>query len=216
MNSEEKIKRPVFAVHYDPRLPALPSIIKKHWRTMVTNDPYLKEVFPLPPLVAYKRPQNIKEKLIRSKIPSSPMKRPKRIIPGMTKYNNCPICPFVQEGKSVRSTVSNYTVDINQQVNCQTRNILYCISCAKCSIQYVGESERTLQDRFSEHKGYAINQEVNKATGQHFNLKGCKVSDMRVSIIEKIFSQDAAIKKEREKFYIMKMNTKYKGLNSVT
>ena len=134
----------------------------------------------------------------------------------MTKCNNYPICPFVQEGKSVRSTVSNYTVDINQQVNCQTRNILYCISCAKCSIQYVGESERTLQDRFSEHKGYAINKKVNKATGQHFNMKGHKVSDMRVSIIEKIFSQDAAIRKEREKFFIMKMNTKYKGLNSVT
>ena len=112
------------------------------------------------------------QKLIRSKIPSSPMKRPRRIIPGMTKCNKCPICPFVQEGKSVRSTVSNYTVDINQPVNCQTRNILYCISCAKCSIQYVGESERTLQDRFSEHKGYAINQKVNKAKSQKMTDQG--------------------------------------------
>ena len=85
VDSEEKMKRPVFAVHYDPRLPALPSIIKRHWRTMVTNDPHLKEVFPLPPLVAYKRPQNIREKLIRSKIPSAPQKRLRRIrvVPGL-------------------------------------------------------------------------------------------------------------------------------------
>ena len=55
--------------------------------------------------------------------------------------------------------------------------------------------------------------EDSKREGQHFNLKGHKVSDMRVRIIEKIFSQGAAIRKEREKFYIMKINTKYKGLN---
>ena len=61
-----------------------------------------------------------------------------------------------------------------------------------------------------------MSKKVNKATGQHFSIKGNKVSDMGVSIIEKIFSQDAAIRKEREKFFIMKMNTKYKGLNSVT
>ena len=183
---------------------------------MVTNDPHLKEVFPLPPLVAYRRPQNIREKLIRSKIPSTPERRPKRIIPGMTKCNKCPICPFVQEGKSVRSTVSNYTVDINRPVNCQSRNILYCISCAKCSVQYVGESEWTLQDPLSEHRGYAMNNKINKATGEHFSTRGHRVSDMRVTIIEKIFSQDAAIRKEREKFYIMKLNTKYKGLNRMT
>ena len=47
INTEEKARRPVFSVLYDPRLPALPSIVKKHWRTMVASDPHLKEVFPL-------------------------------------------------------------------------------------------------------------------------------------------------------------------------
>ena len=61
-------RRPVFVLHYDPRLPSVTGIVKKHWRTM-TQDPRLKEVFPAPPLEAFKRPQNIKEKLIRSKVP---------------------------------------------------------------------------------------------------------------------------------------------------
>ena len=50
-------RRPVFAVMYDPRLPALPSIVKKHWRTMVESDPHLKEVFPLPPLWPIENPR---------------------------------------------------------------------------------------------------------------------------------------------------------------
>ena len=83
-------------------------------------------------------------------------------------------------------------------------------------MQYIGESERTLRDRFSEHKGYVVNSKLTKATGEHFNLKGHKVSDMRITILEKIFSSDPAVRKEREKYYISKMNTKYKGLNKIT
>ena len=67
-----------------------------------------------------------------------------------------------------------------------------------------------------EHKGYVINEKINKTTGEHYNSKGHKVSDMRVTILEKIFSLDTAFRKEREKFHIMKMNTRYKGLNQVT
>ena len=83
-------------------------------------------------------------------------------------------------------------------------------------MQYIGESERSLQDRFSEHKSYAMNQKVNKATGQHFSEKGHKASDMRVTILEKVFSLDAAVRKERERYFITKMNTKYKGMNRIT
>ena len=214
-NTKNTVKRPVFAVMYDPRLPALPAIMKKHWRTMVENDPHLKEAFPLPPLVAYKRPQNVRDKLIRAKIPQTE-KRLKRNIGGMKKCGNCPICPFIKEGKTIQSTASKFKIDVNKPVNCQSRNILYCIQCDKCRIQYIGESERTLQERFSEHKGYAQNNNKKKSTGEHFSQQGHKISDMKVTVIEKIFSSDPAIRKEREKFYIMKMNTKYKGLNKIS
>ena len=63
-------RRPVLSVEYHPSLPALSSILKRHWRVM-SQDPYLKEVFPLPPIVAYIRPANLKDKLIRARIPGN-------------------------------------------------------------------------------------------------------------------------------------------------
>ena len=78
--------------------------------------------------------------------------------------------------------------------------MVHCILCPKCRFQYIGESERSLQDRFSEHKGYVVNKHLNKATGEHFNL-------------EKIYSQDEMVRKERETMFIRKINTKYKVLN---
>ena len=49
-------ERPVFVIQYDPRLPSISGIVKKHWRTMTSIDPKMKETFPFPPLVAYRVP----------------------------------------------------------------------------------------------------------------------------------------------------------------
>ena len=164
-------------------------------------------------MVAYKRPQNIKDKLIRAKIPPTAPSRPKRELPGMKKYLNCPTCPFVKTGKTVKSNQNNCVVDINTNVTCQTKNIIYLLSCKKCPEQYIGESHRTLQDRFADHRGYVNNQNLTKATGLHFNQKGHKISDMEITILEKIYNKNDQFRKQREKMWINRFNTKYKGMN---
>ena len=130
--------------------------------------------------------------------------------------NDCPICPFVKTGQMVKSVQSDYRVEINRNVDCQTKNLIYLISCKKCQTQYVGETARTLQSRISEHLGYIKNQKLTKATGEHFNFKGHKQSDLQESIIEKLNSTSEQFRKQREKMFIQKFNTKYKGLNQKT
>ena len=64
---------------------------------MTTVDPQLKETFPLPPMVAYRRPANLREKLIRAKVPKPMPSRPKRTMKGMRKcrkksnFGECPL-----------------------------------------------------------------------------------------------------------------------------
>ena len=86
--------RKVFAVKYDPRLPSIPGILHKHYCTMVQDDPYLKSVFPKPFLVAYKRAQNLREKLIHSKVPPAQPSRPRRELKGMHKCNKPSLCDY--------------------------------------------------------------------------------------------------------------------------
>ena len=209
---EKSTGRAIFVVTFDSRLPSVQKIIKKHWRTMVKNDPHLKEVFPDPPLVAYRKPKTIRNYLIRAKIPKI-TGRPKRQIFSMKKCLNCPICPFVVEGRIVKSTATDAVVELNAAVTCQTRNIIYCITCTKCNEQYIGQSERSLQNRFSEHRDYVKQEKVGKATGWHFNKKGHSVHDMVVSILEKVHTSDDLEREERESMYIRKFNTKYRGIN---
>ena len=60
--------RPIFGVSFDPRIPNLSNITRKHWRSMTTTDNYLKDVFPQPPMIAYRRPKNIREFIIKAKL----------------------------------------------------------------------------------------------------------------------------------------------------
>ena len=182
----------------------------------MVQDPRLKEIFPQPPLVAYKRPPNIKDKLIRAKVPKSMNTRPKRIIPGMKRCLRCGVCPFVEEGKTVRSTSNNIKVDVNTSVSCTTSNVVYLIGCKKCTQQYIGETERTVRERFLEHKGYVTSKLLSKATGAHFNQQGHSFSDMKVTVLEKIFNKNPQYRKTREKMWINRFNTKYKGLNKIS
>ena len=74
--------RPTFVVSYDPRLPSISNITRKHWRAMNNQDDYLGSVFPEPPIVSYSRQKNIGESKIRAKVAAQ---RQHRIQRGMKK-----------------------------------------------------------------------------------------------------------------------------------
>ena len=109
------------------------------------------------------------------------------------------ICSFVQVGTKVKATQNSYTLEINEEVNCQTKNVIYIIGCQKCNEQYVGETSRTLQESFVEHLGYVRNKLLNKATGEHSYIKGHNQSDIKISILEKLHSNNDQLRKQREK-----------------
>ena len=94
------LKRPVFAVKYDPWLPSIFQIQARHWRTMKSQDNYLQKVFPEPPLTGYRRQKNLREYLIRANVPGPPG-RNQRNIKGMSKCGFS-ACPFIKKGKYVK------------------------------------------------------------------------------------------------------------------
>ena len=206
--------RPVFVVLYDPRLPSIPAIVKKHWRVMC-QDPYLKRVYPKPPLVAFRRQRNIREKLIRAKVPAAPT-RPRRILPGMRSCGRCVNCAYIKTGQTVKSIASNYQVQLTESFDCQTKNIIYLIECRKenCTKrQYIGKTTDPLTKRFGAHRGYVRNKLLAKATGAHFNLPGHQMSDMSITVVEKIYNDNPLFLREREAVNINLFNVKDKGIN---
>ncbi|XP_063415986.1 uncharacterized protein LOC134697633 [Mytilus trossulus] len=66
-NKATRADRIPFVVTFHPDLTNISSSIRKHWR-LIENDSSLKEIFPSPPLIAYRRPKNLKDILVTSKV----------------------------------------------------------------------------------------------------------------------------------------------------
>ena len=196
-------------------LPSVSHILQKHWRVM-KSDPYLKKVFPEPPMVAFRRTDNLRKKLIKAKVPPPPPKRKKREINGMKKCNHprCESCPFILQGKDVQSPFCATSVKINASLDCNSKNVVYGIFCDKsnCKQCYIGETQRKLKERLSEHKNSVRKNEKN-VIGVHFNGPGHSVENLKITAIEKVFARGQQIILKRESLWINNFEAEYKGLN---
>ena len=210
---QQKTNRPVFVVTFDPRLPSIPKITRKHWRSMVSQENYLANVFPEAPLVAFRRQRNIRENIIKAKVAPNTITRERRMLNGMKKCGKCIICSYVKEGNTIKS--NNFTWKINKKVTCQNSNVIYLIQCNKeqCKQQYIGFTTKVFRERMKQHLGYVRNKVLTQATGTHFNLKGHSKNNMEFTIVEKVRSMDPLYGREREKLHIRKFNSFHGGIN---
>ena len=69
-----------------------------------------------------------------------------------------------------------------------------------------------MHERLSQHRGY-VTRNTNDATGRHLNSPGHSLSNMNITVLERVKSRDPIYRKEREKYHIRKFNTFYMGMN---
>ena len=179
------------------------------------QNKYLREVFEQPPLTAFRRQNNLRDMLIKSRVPAPTPLHPSRYIKGMSKCGRaCPACPFVLEGKDVKLEDKS-SWKIEKKVSCETFNCIYMIQCTKenCMKRYIGETGRLLKHRIADHRGYITSQVTSKATGAHWNLPGHSLAQMKFTVLEQVKFNSEGYRKERETYFIKKFNTFYKGIN---
>ena len=204
---------------YHPQLPPVSKIVKKHWKVMVDESPRLKRCFKKPSVVAYKRSKNLRDILIRAKIPP---KTPKRIMSGFKNCGElCLMCPYTPSGTtkihSCNLTGEKYPIVL--PINCKTSGVVYKIMCKKCpGFIYIGETGRTIKERFSEHRRDARNRKKNKPCGEHFSRPGHSKKDpavdMIVLAIEKVVpSNDTMLRQCRETLWINQYQSVDYGAN---
>ena len=127
VRTKNKEKQPIFAVKYDPM-----PMLAKHYRSMISQDSHLKQCFPKPPLTAYKRQSNIRNFLIKSKIPPPPELYPRRNLRGTKRCSkSCSTCPYIKEGDEIKVTHQS-SWKILKRVTCESYNIIYILDCEKC------------------------------------------------------------------------------------
>ena len=60
----------------------------------------------------------------------------------------------------------------------------------------LAETKRILKFRLADHRGYVNNKDETTATGQHFNSPGQSLTDLTITLVEKVKSNDDLYRKE--------------------
>ena len=187
---------------------------------MVDQCPSLKRCFNQPSVVAYRRSKNIGDMLIRAKVQTT--RRSTRLTPGYSVCRRtCMACALsgLRPGEKVTSHKCQRTGqewDITSSLDCQTKNVINKITCAKprCKFVYVGETSRKFCERLTDHRGYIKNKKLHTPVGHHFNQKGHKIDDLQALAIEKVQPVDDLLRKRRESLWISRLDSISFGANS--
>ena len=202
---------------FHPLLPPISKIVQKHWSVMTDDSPELMKCFERPSVVSYNRHKNLRDMLVRAKLP--PKRASRRTVNGYKACGElCKLCSFSPSG-TITKHKCNYTglsYDINSPINCKTQGVIYRITCNKCPLfVYIGETGRPLKQRFSEHYRDAAQKDPTKPCGKHFSLPGHSESNMSAIAIEKVLPKDDILLRKRiENYWISLYQSVIYGANT--
>jgi hypothetical protein len=181
----EKIILFPLVVDFNPRLPDIGKILKKHFH-LIQDSSELQEIFPPRSIIpSFRRPKTIKEIIsTKRRQETSEDQSPK----GCYKCGRkCDFCNnYMHESSTFVSSQTGVKYQIKQNIRCNSQNVVYLITCIKCSRQYIGSTSTELKVRFCNHKSTMINNKRTCEVATHFNKTPHDLSDFKFIGIEQI------------------------------
>ena len=140
----------------------------------------------------------------------------------------CKTCPSLVTGPTFKSSVTGRTYQVRSlcgPLGCQSRNVVYLITCKQCDVQYVGETSQMLRSRMNNHrtstKGFKPVYFYN-----HFNSDNHSFDDALIMPIEQIHEtpKSTSLRLLREAFwykelcsiYPYRLNDNIKGVGNIS
>jgi hypothetical protein len=174
-NTKSRDENKLFLIStFNPRDSPLTKIVNKNWttlgRTSTTQDLYNHQI-----IHGKRRNKNLRDLLVHAKLPDMQSKpNPQPNDPSnpqnICKTKNCRYCKVIDTTGRITSTATNRSYHSMINVTCKSNNLIYCITCNQCKLQYVGQTSNRIIDRFQAHF-YSVTSKSNKnIVGRHFNL----------------------------------------------
>ena len=98
------------------------------------------------------------------------------------------------------------SINIKEHFSCHSSNLIYCISCRKSSALYIGETGRSLRERFREHLRRIEKNSPGFPVVEHFNGLNHSLSNAEIRGV-KLCSGNNIFRKRLEMWLIFKLGT---------
>ena len=200
---------------YHPGLPDITAITRRFLPVLHLNQ-VMKEKCPEPPLVAFRKPRNLSNLVIRAEIPnpaqtiSKPSCGPCSL-KGPKRGRKCELCLLLPVQASITSTSTGriQRLALYEPADCDSVYVVYCITCTKCTVnnQYVGQT-MSFRKRMNNHKSnIRLGKEDDRDCSllyDHFKSSLHTVRDLRFTILERCLDQASLLKSELKWMWTLK------------
>ena len=143
-STDEKMSKIPLVLTYHPLNTQVQRILLDNFK-VIADDPATGLIFPLPPMVVFRRDENMPTSLVHTggkqaatRAGSYPCQHP-----------CCRTCGHISSETDLLGPKDRLT--IRDSFTCLSSGLIYCISCHRCPAIYIGKTGRTLRERFGEH-----------------------------------------------------------------
>ena len=166
--------------------------------------PDLKQTFPQPPMVAFRKNRSLRNILTNSRF--GPI--PTTVSPPIPSSS----AALIEKNLSKEGTFTNEKTGASTKTvggNAKSRNIIYAAKCKQCSLTYIGYTTQALNNRFNQHRSDINLHPDRSELPKHFHDNpSCDFDrDLEVSILEKDVFGGRQVLEAREDNWIIKLQT---------
>ncbi len=204
----EMPKQAFFITTFHPHFAEIQKVVKSNWE-LLGKSGYTCEIFEHKFITGYKRLPNIKDKLVNARVQNAPNtlvmasrpksgKKCKRARTGKCRY-----CPKINHSGKITSTFSGREYSARGKVDCKNSNLIYCITCTRCKIQYVGQTMLALCKRFSTHFNLIEARSDTHSVSRHFSRPDHRgLKDLEIHIVDFIHAKPRSTKASQLRYKI--------------
>ena len=194
---KEMPKQTFLITTFHPHFGEARKIVNSNWE-MLGKSGYTSDIYDHKFITGYRRLPNLKDQLVNARVKSltntqAPTTKPKPKSGTKCKRaakGKCRYCPKINHSGRITSTFSKREYKTKGIVDCKNSNLIYCISCKKCSKQYVGQTMLALSKRFSTHFNLIEYHSDTHSVSRHFNLPDHNgLKDVEIHILDFIHAK---------------------------
>jgi hypothetical protein len=146
--------QPKIVTQYYPGLHRINNVIKTAF-PILQSSPLTENLFKVPPKVVFKKPPNLKNILVRPKLPADEQfqeNKNSKLGCDSCKKPRCKSCKIITPSNTFISSVTKKEYPIVGKMTCESSNVVYQLSCTNCPKDYIGQTITPLHIRMNKNR----------------------------------------------------------------
>ena len=130
-------------------------------------------------IAARRQMRNLKSLLFKSRFDTNDQNSKGSVLPckedknrRQTRGRPCKCCDSIQECTSFLFKNSTEPFELRYHFTCDTRNVLYALTCQGCGENYIGKTERELRERCGEYRTAIQSKKFTQGVHEHIATCG--------------------------------------------